>query len=231
MASMRLGCIVSFIGVAIALAPAIYYITLPLGSPARAFFDTTVLGLSYLLYLTILGSAVTAVGLFLFIKAARASEAVISPRTEVRGPVQISRPRTIKSRRSFALKPEESQEEIVREIEREIEAIVSSGEEAEGETEGTEVEEEIEEEAGIEVVTRGTDMVCPHCGTVNPLGSTKCSKCKKSLFRIKKGEPACPVCGAPLKLAKKISDELFVCGLCFSELRIPQELQQQLGLR
>jgi len=231
MASMRVGCLVSFVGVAVALAPALYYLTLPLGSPTRAFFDTKVLGIPYILYLAILGAAITAGGLFLFIKAARSAESAITSRPVVREPVHLSRPRPV--RRAVTVeRRDEGQEEIVREIEREIEEIVKSGEEVEEDREPEEAveEEELEEEAEevIEVVTRGTDMVCPHCGALNPLGSTKCSKCKKPLFKVKKGEPTCPVCGAPLRLAKRITDELFVCGLCFSELRIPQSVQQKI---
>ena len=112
--------------------------------------------------------------------------------------------------------------------EKEVEKITVSEEKT---TEMEEAEELAEEAPAIEVVTKGADMVCPHCGALNQLGSTKCAKCGKALFRRKKDEPTCPVCAAPLRLVKRISDELFVCGLCFSELRIPQEIQESLNLK
>ena len=240
MISMRLGGIISFLGAIIALVPIVYYITLPLDSPTRIFLNTPLLGfLPYIFCFTVIGAVITGLGLFFFIKAARAAETPAaprpSPRAIVRMPAQVER-RISTTRPARPVKPKGKDEEIVREIEREIEAIVKSEEtvaeagEAE-EVEEVEEEEVIEEAPGIEIVTKGSDMVCPHCGALNPLGSTKCSKCGKALFRRRKDEITCPVCGAPLRLVKRISDQLFVCGLCFSELKIPQEIQEQLSLR
>ncbi|RLF99305.1 MAG: hypothetical protein DRN47_03840 [Candidatus Wolframiiraptor sp.] len=234
MVSMRLGCVVSFLGVALVLGSTLYYITLPAGTPIKEFFDTNFLGLPYLLYFAIIGSAITVVGLVIFIKASRSVEAVAQPgRIMARQRGTGARIRTVRPRGRERARIEGGG--IVEEIEREIEEIVKSSEEI---MEETGVEEEVEEvreeevkpEEAVEVVTRGTDMVCPNCGAINPLKSKKCSKCKKPLFKAEKGEPTCPTCGAPLKLAKRISDELFVCGLCFSELKIPTSLQEEIGL-
>jgi len=238
MISMRLGGVISFLGAIVALAPIIYYITLPLDSPTRTFLSTPLLGLiPYIFCFTILGAVITGLGLFFFIKAARAAETPVAPRATtrviMRMPAQVGQ--TAPPSRVVKLaKPKSRDEEIVREIEREIEAIVKSEEtpaEVEEAEEMEEVEELAEEAPAIEVVTKGADMVCPHCGALNQLGSTKCAKCGKALFRRKKDEPTCPVCAAPLRLVKRISDELFVCGLCFSELRIPQEIQESLNLK
>ena len=233
MVSMRLGCVVSFLGVALVLGSTLYYITLPAGTPIKEFFDTNFLGLPYLLYFAIIGTAITVAGLVIFIKASRSVEAVAQPGIMVRQRGTGARIRTVRPGGRTRARIEGGS--IVEEIEREIEEIVKSSEEIMEETEVEEKvegvrEEEAKPEEVVEVVTRGTDMVCPNCGAINPLKSKKCSKCKKPLFKAEKGEPTCPTCEAPLKLAKRISDELFVCGLCFSELKIPSTLQEEIGL-
>jgi len=223
---MRLGAIISFIGVAIAIAPISYFLTLSMGDPMRQFLTQPILALPLILYFTIAGGAVTAFGLILFIKAARAPPEVSSP-SIVRRPVVAQEylapqpPRRIE-RPIHASRKRPG--EIVAEIEREIEEIVQSEE--------VKAEEEVVEEKKpeIEVITRGQDIVCPNCGELNKLGSTECVRCKKPFYKLEKEEPTCPVCGAPLRMSRKISDERFVCGLCFSELKIPPDVQQELGL-
>ena len=78
MASMRLGAIISFIGVAIAIAPISYFLTLSTGDPMRQFLTQPILALPLILYFTIAGGAVTAFGLILFIRAARAPPEAVS---------------------------------------------------------------------------------------------------------------------------------------------------------
>jgi len=192
MASMKMGAIISILGALIALIPIIYFITLPLESPTRGILTQQIMGLSLMLYFTIMGAVVTAIGLLIFMRAAR--------------------------------------DELVTEIEREIEKIVQL---EEPEAEVTPAQERAAEEKPVievQVVNKGQDMVCPHCGELNPLKSTRCVKCKKPLYEAKEGEPRCPVCDAPLRLSQRISEDLFTCGLCFSELRIPIELRREVGL-
>ncbi len=220
MVSMRLGAAVSLTGVLVALIPAIYFITLPFDSPTREFFTQQMLGLPMILYFTFLGAVITAVGLILFIKAARAPLETAYP-SVVRRSQAIRARRPVESRMMKARPTISEEGGIVAEIEREIERIVQS--------EGPPAE--AAEKPPVEVVTTGQDMVCPHCGALNPLNSTKCSKCKKKLYELREGELTCPVCGAPLRLSKKITEDLFACGLCFSELRIPRELREEIGLR
>lgn len=226
MVSMRTGAVLSLFGALLALLPTIYFITLPLDSPAKRIFTQQVIGLPTLLYFTIAGSVMTAIGLLLFMRAARAPPEVAYPspltirsvpKTRMRSPIVASMPAP--------------QEEFVTEIEREIEKIVQFGGSETLPTPAT--EEEATEEKRIievEVVNRGQDMVCPHCGELNPLKSTKCAKCRRLLYEIEEYEPRCPVCNAPLRVSQKISEDLFTCGLCFSELRIPVELRRSLGL-
>ena len=241
MASMRVGVVISFLGVAIALVPSIYFLTLSIGSPMRKFLTQHIFMLPLILYFTIAGGAVTALGLFLFIRAAR-SPPELQTSSIVRRPYTVSRPapppppraaRPTRRAAGRSLKPERrGAGEIVAEIEREIEEIVQSEGAAVEQVEEAEAEvEEVEEKPLIKVVTRGQDMVCPNCGELNKLGSKKCSKCKKPLYKKpEEGEPTCPVCGASLRPARRITEDRFVCGLCFSELIIPKDIQEALGL-
>jgi len=234
MASMRLGGVISFLGAITALAPIIYYITLPLDSPTRVLLSTPLLGLiPYIFCFTIAGGAITALGLAIFIKAARTAEMSIAPRAAAR--IAVRMPEEVEAapppRAPRRAREGEKRQNLISEIEQEIEAIVRSKEAPVGVEGVGRPEEKVEEAPGIEVVTTGSDVVCPHCGGLNEIGSTECAKCGNTLFTREGDEPACPVCGAPLRLARSISDELFVCGLCFSELKISRRLQEIVGLR
>ena len=230
MVSMRLGAIVSFLGAAVALIPAIYFLTLPLNSPMRELFTQPILGIPLILYFTIAGAIITLLGLLLFIRAARAPpEAAYPSVVRQPAPVRIEVPRRPVRSRSRPRPTIPREGEIVAEIEREIEEIVQS--EGAAAEEVVEEEEKVEEKPLVEVVNKGQDMVCPHCGALNPLKSTKCAKCKKELYTLKEGELRCPICDAPLRLSRKISEDLFTCGLCFSELRIPQEIREELSMQ
>lgn len=229
MASMRTGAILSILGALLALLPIIYFITLPLDSPTRKIFVQQVMGLPTMLYFTAAGAIVTAIGLLLFMKAARAPPEIAYP-----SPLTIrGAPRVRVSPPTIASVPA-PHDEVVTEIEREIEKIVQLKESEATPTpapeEKVEEKEVAEEKPIIEVVNRGQDMVCPHCGGLNSLKSTRCVKCRKPLYEAKEDELRCPVCDAPLRLSQKISEDLFACGLCFSELRIPIELRREIGL-
>ena len=235
MVSMRVGAIISLLGVAVAFVPSIYYLTLSVGSPMRKFLTQHILALPLILYFTIAGGAITALGLLLFVRAARApieaqASSIVRRPYHVPGPAPPPRPAQPARRAARSPRKPRRREarEIAAEIEREIEEIVQSGAVEGVEEAGV---EELEEEPLIKVVTRGQDMVCPNCGELNKLGSKKCSKCKKPLYELEEGEPTCPVCGAPLRSARKITEDRFVCGLCFSELVIPEELQKVLESR
>jgi ribosomal protein L40E len=223
MASMKTGAVISILGALISLTPVIYFLTLPLDSPTRGILSQQIIGLPLMLYFTLAGAVVTATGLLIFMKAARAPpEIAYSSTLPIRGVprARAAPPTTVPA----------PPDELVTEIEREIEKIVQL-EEPEAEV-APAPEEAAKERPTIEVqvVNRGQDMVCPHCGELNPLKSTRCVKCKKPLYEVEEGEPRCPVCDAPLRLSQRISEDLFTCGLCFSELRIPIELRKEIGL-
>jgi ribosomal protein L37E len=71
----------------------------------------------------------------------------------------------------------------------------------------------------VEVVARGNSIVCRRCGRESPLTSSSCASCGAAFQKATYGL-RCPACSAPLKIAKRISSERFVCTQCFSDLRV-----------
>ncbi len=71
----------------------------------------------------------------------------------------------------------------------------------------------------VEVVAMGTSMICSRCGKESPLTSVSCASCGTAFQKTSYGL-RCPVCSAPLKIAKRISADRFVCTQCFSDLRV-----------
>lgn len=85
-----------------------------------------------------------------------------------------------------------------------------------------------EEGSLIKVKSAGTTIICLSCGDALPLGSTNCAKCGVKLEVESDPEKACPVCGGNLARAAKLDDNIYVCGLCFSELEIPPDLASKI---
>ena len=242
---MILGMALSLAGVALAIGITFYYISLPVQSSLRLFFDTTEMGIPYLVYFVILGAAISAFGLMIYIRSTRTGITVTAspryhaaPRPVLRRP---STPRAVQPPTQLK-QPQSRATNVVEEIEKEIEEIIRSEhppapqapQQAVQPTSGMEEaqpEQAKPQPALVEVVSKASDMVCPHCGSINPLGSTKCSSCGKPLFEMVEPSRSCPVCGAPLNLTQRISESLFVCGICFSELRIDPQIQKSLKLR
>ncbi len=243
---MILGIALSLAGVAIAIGITFYYISLPVQSSLRLFFDTTEMGIPYLVYFVILGAAISAFGLMIYIKSVRTGITVPAAPRYHRAPSPVLRrpqpPRVVRPPARQPTPPTGATS-VVEEIEKEIEAIIKSEQPQERVTQQPipqqaepsveQQPEQVQEEQPslVEVVSKASDMVCPHCGSINPLGSTKCSSCGKPLFEPTEPSKSCPVCGAPLTLAQRISENLFVCGVCFSELRIDPRIQKSLKLR
>ncbi len=71
----------------------------------------------------------------------------------------------------------------------------------------------------VEVVSMGTSIICSRCGNESPLTSSSCTSCGTAFQKAPYGL-RCPVCSAPLKIAKRISADRFVCTQCFSDLRV-----------
>ncbi len=248
---MILGIALSLAGVAIAIGITFYYISLPVQSSIRLFLDTTEMGIPYLVYFVILGAAISAFGLMIYIKSVRTGITVSAAPRYQRAPSPIlRRPQPPRMTRPPTPQPQQSPNttNVVEEIEKEIEEIIKSehppaqrmmhqetrvAEPKVEQPQPVSHPEQAQEEQPtlVEIVSKASDMVCPHCGSINPLGSTKCSSCGKPLFEAVEPSKSCPVCGAPLTLAQRISENLFVCGICFSELRIDPRIQKSLKLR
>ncbi|MEM0445018.1 MAG: zinc ribbon domain-containing protein [Nitrososphaerota archaeon] len=73
----------------------------------------------------------------------------------------------------------------------------------------------------IEVISRSNTVVCSKCGAGAPIGTDKCLECGEP---FKKAATAlrCPVCKAPFSMARAVSQRHYVCGQCFSDLRVLQ---------
>ena len=71
----------------------------------------------------------------------------------------------------------------------------------------------------VEVVAMGNSIVCRRCGRESPLTSSYCASCGAAFQKATYGL-RCPACSAPLKIAKRISSDRFVCTQCFSDLRV-----------
>ncbi len=74
----------------------------------------------------------------------------------------------------------------------------------------------------VEVVAMGTSIVCSRCGKESPLTSSSCASCGTPFLKVPYGL-RCPACSAPLKIAKRVSAERFVCTQCFSDLKVHLE--------
>lgn len=237
---MLAGILISFLGVAITIGLTIYYLSLPIQAPLRLFLDTTEIGIPYLVYFVILGAAISAFGMMIYIKGVRTGVTISAHLHSTQPRARAHRRHALVRQPTLRPIAAPRSSNVVEEIEKEIEEIIRSQEPVAEKTEAREeaaqppaeaVEEKVKERPLVEVVSRVSDMVCPHCGSLNPLGSTKCSSCGKPLFKPEEPSKSCPVCGAPLQLAQRISNGLFVCGICFSELRIDPILQKSLKLR
>lgn len=209
-------------GVILALAPVIAYIQSEIGGPLQQQFDTMIPGIQLHLLTALIGAAVTAGGLIMFVKAMR--QQPLEYETEIPVPNQIqTAPATIGSkpkRMSF-----KGRKQDIQLIEKQIEELISSSPEDTMEVNKltTKLNErksrETKQEYKVTIVVRGTDEICRNCGFSNPIGAKVCSECGASLFTSREGEVACPVCGAPLSQAQKIGNN-YVCQVCFSELQV-----------
>ncbi|MCS7125986.1 MAG: zinc ribbon domain-containing protein [Aigarchaeota archaeon] len=231
---MIIGMTLSLLGVALILGLVVYYVSLPVDNSIRIFLDTAVMGFSYLIYAIIIGAVISGIGLLLYVRAVRTGITITSgsyaypaPTPVIRRPSPRREPQKLTTERVSG-PVELSKESVVEEIEKEIEEIIETGAKP---TVEKKVEKPVEKEPTIEVVSRASELVCPHCGKLNPVGSNKCEACGKRIFAPDVPSKSCPVCNAPLKLSQQISGDLFVCGICFSELRIPPKLQEVLNLK
>lgn len=223
---MIIGMLLSFLGVGLILGIVFYYVFLPIDDPLRVFLDTSYIGVTYLLYVIITGAAISGLGLLIYHRAVRTGITIpggeysyTRPASIIRRPAPKKETLKTPSEKTSAMIKSRG-ENIVEEIEKEIEQIIETVEKPE---EKKPVEEK---KPMIEVISRATDMVCPHCGKLNPIGSTKCGACGKQMFTPEPPSKSCPVCNAPLTLSQKISGDLYVCGICFSEILIPPEVQK-----
>lgn len=71
----------------------------------------------------------------------------------------------------------------------------------------------------LEVLSRGDSQICLKCGSSTSIGMEKCSNCGEP-FRKASAGLRCPVCKAPFSIARAVAKNHYVCGQCFSDLRV-----------
>ncbi|MDW8042376.1 MAG: zinc ribbon domain-containing protein [Nitrososphaerota archaeon] len=62
-------------------------------------------------------------------------------------------------------------------------------------------------------------LICPGCGSESSLESVRCTSCGTRFNKVSYGL-RCPVCSAPLSLAKRMAEGRFVCQQCYSDLSV-----------
>ncbi|MDJ0270907.1 MAG: zinc ribbon domain-containing protein [Aigarchaeota archaeon] len=230
MASKTPAIILCVIGVALALIPVTIYINAGLGSPLQRQLDTALPFMPLHLLTAIIGAAIAAPGMILFIKAMREYPAPTPAQTGIRPtypPTKVSKP-IVRGKEKDVELIERQLEEMLRSEEfgktdSQKAPLREGGSEQHGQVATGNAKSTVSGDKGVSVITRGTDEVCRTCGSINPLGVKVCSECGASLYTSKDGEPTCPVCGAPLSDAKSVGD-ILVCQVCFSELKLGKPL-------
>jgi len=76
-----------------------------------------------------------------------------------------------------------------------------------------------EDEFILQPIIVSFHMVCQNCGAENPLKSKVCRACGTKLYKELPGH-TCPICLAPLKLARVLGPGHIMCSFCYSDFRI-----------
>ncbi|MCL7395020.1 MAG: zinc ribbon domain-containing protein [Thaumarchaeota archaeon] len=230
----RASIILCAIGIAIALIPTVLYIAYSQELSFLKTLETEVAsGIPLYLVFSFVGVAVTLVGLITFVRAIRHAQEPSAPRVRTGTMPRIVSPtptvaRPTPTREAVTRQPPVKRiEEVVESIEKELEEAINKAS-VEQPTPPPKPQQEVQQKAAIKVITAGTDEVCPSCGAINPLGQKKCTECGADIYVEDPNLPSCPVCDAPLKNPQKLTDKIYVCRVCFSELEIPKELSKKL---
>ncbi len=81
---------------------------------------------------------------------------------------------------------------------------------------------------GVKVRSAGLSLICPKCGFETPLGESKCRNCGEKFAKSSDPLRACPICGGDLANAQRMGEDVYVCGICFSELEIDQQTARRI---
>lgn len=197
---ITLGLILSALGMTISLAAPLIHIAL-LSSGAESFLALEVApGLPLHLLLSIVGVPVALSGLLLFRRGVREE-------LSAEGMVSLDREAVLQRL---------EEKEVVRA------KNVNTLEESKVPSETQSMRR------GIKVKSAGLSLICPRCGSENPIGESKCSNCGERFAKSSDPLRACPICGGDLAGAQRMGGDVYVCGVCFSELEIDQQTARRI---
>jgi predicted RNA-binding Zn-ribbon protein involved in translation (DUF1610 family) len=197
---ITLGLILSAAGMIISLAAPLIHIAL-VSSGVESFLALeTVPGLPLHLLLSVVGVPIALSGLFLFRRGVRE---------------ELSAERMISLDRESVIQSLEERG-VIRE--RNVNTLEELPRTSEAES----------LRRGIKVKSAGLSLICPKCGFETPLGESKCRNCGEKFTQSSDPVRACPICGGDLASARKMGGDVYVCGICFSELEIDEQTARRI---
>lgn len=194
-----LGIVIAAIGLLVSLIPTVLYMAF-LESPVVSYLNAEIFPSVPLMLLTaIVGVPISVVGILTFRKAVREMF-----RLESLG-------------ETIGTQDNPSTSQAIKDVKTSEKVEIVSG-----------LEGEVREVGRFVIISRSNEVICGSCGSSSPIGARVCSNCGTRFPLADRTDHACPVCGADIYLGNRVRD-LYVCGLCFSELRISDDLLQ--GIR
>lgn len=233
MGSYKASVALCFVGVAVALIPTILYIAYAQELSSLKILEIEfVSGIPIYLLFSFAGIVITLVGLVMLVRSVRHALELTTPRARTRPTPRAVTPTVVRPAQAIGpttQQPIRRVEEVVKSIEKELEEVITkTTAEQHVHPPAPQQEAPPPQKISIKVITAGGDEVCPSCGAINPLGQKVCVECGANIYVEDPSLPACPVCGAPLKDPQKLTDKIYVCRICFSELEIPKDLSKKL---
>ncbi|MEM1922791.1 MAG: hypothetical protein QXW60_03565 [Nitrososphaerota archaeon] len=200
---ITLGLILSSLGMIVSLASPIIHIFLVSIEVKSILGHELMAGFPLHLLLSILGVPIAITGLFLFRRGVR-EELTLESEVSLR------------------------HETVLERLERRGLITLNEGEASQERSSETGSKAAPTPTSRIKVKSSGISIICPKCGNETRLGEDKCRSCGERFKKSSEPIRACPICGGDLLDAQKLEDNMYVCGLCFSELEIDAETARRI---
>ncbi|MEM4573703.1 MAG: zinc ribbon domain-containing protein [Candidatus Caldarchaeum sp.] len=71
----------------------------------------------------------------------------------------------------------------------------------------------------LKVIRSNSYKICPSCRHRNPVETDFCTTCG-AYFEVNYSGLACPICSAPLSMAKSLANRRYLCGVCASTIEL-----------